>query len=78
MLRPFAHPVCCVRVGSCWAKFETGQTFSYVQTDAKTPNIVGSCLPTMLRPFAWDSRCLQVHLFSILHASEYKIVTYFL
>ena len=32
-------------VGSCGANFETGQTFSYVQTDAKTPNIVA---PTML------------------------------
>ena len=25
---------------------------SYVQTDATTPNNVGSCWPTMLRPFA--------------------------
>ena len=32
-------------VGSCSAKFETGQTFSYVQTDTTTPNVVG---PTML------------------------------
>ena len=24
-------------VGSCWAKFETGQSFSYAQTDATTP-----------------------------------------
>ena len=29
MLRPFAHPVAC-----CFAKFETGQTFSPLQTDA--------------------------------------------
>ena len=40
---------CCILwsvVGSCIAKFETdGQTFSYVQTDGTTPNIVG---PTML------------------------------
>ena len=42
--------ICCVRlhtllhvVWSCCAKFETGQTFSYVQTDATTYNIVGSC-----------------------------------
>ena len=40
---------CCVRlhtllrvVGSCGAKFETSQTFSYVQTDATTPNNVAS------------------------------------
>ena len=35
---------CCMLlsvVGSSCAKFETGQTFSYVQTDATTPNIVG-------------------------------------
>ena len=30
-------------VGSCCTKFETGQTFSKVQTDATTPNIFGSC-----------------------------------
>ena len=30
-------------------KFETGQTFSYVQTDATTPNNLGSCWLTMLR-----------------------------
>ena len=29
---------------SCCAKFETGQTFSHVQTDVTTPNVVG---PTM-------------------------------
>ena len=28
-------------VGSCYAKFETGQTFSPVETDARTPHIVG-------------------------------------
>ena len=50
---------CCVRlytlllvVGCYCAKFETGQTFSYVQTDATTPNNVGSCLPAVLHPFA--------------------------
>ena len=31
------------------AKFETGQTFSHVQTDSTTANIVG---PTMLGDFA--------------------------
>ena len=43
MLRPFADPVAC-----CWEllskKLETSRTFSYVQTDATTPNIVGSSL----------------------------------
>ena len=54
MLRPFAHPVsCCCVVGSCCAKFETGQTLSHLQTDASIPNNVGSCWPTLLlRPFA--------------------------
>ena len=39
-------------VRCCCAKFETGQTFSYAQTDATTPSNVGSCLPTVLPPFA--------------------------
>ena len=46
---------CCMLldvVASCCAKFETGQTFSYVQTDATTPNNVGSCWLTVLHPFA--------------------------
>ena len=37
---------CCLLlcvVGSCCTKFETDQTFSYVQTDATTSNNVGSC-----------------------------------
>ena len=38
-------------VASCYAKFETGQTFSNVQTDSTTPNNVGSCWSKMLRPF---------------------------
>ena len=51
MLRPFAHPVayCCTLsrvVGSCCAKFETGQTFSHVQTDVLTPNNVGTTTTT--------------------------------
>ena len=46
---------CCMLlrvVGSCCAKFETDQTFSYVQTDATTPNIVGQQCWELLRPFA--------------------------
>ena len=47
MSRPFAHPVacCCMWlrvVGSCWAKFETGQTF-----EPTTPKI--SFLPWSLK-----------------------------
>ena len=39
-------------VACCWAKFESGQTFSHVQTDATTSDNVGSCWPTVLHPFA--------------------------
>ena len=38
---------CCMLwhvVGSCCAKFETGQTLSYVQTNASIPNNVGELL----------------------------------
>ena len=38
MLRPFAL-------------FETGQTFSYVQTDATTPNIVGTTMLGVVASF---------------------------
>ena len=50
---------CCMLlcvVGSCCAKFETGQTFSCVQTDATTPTIVGQQCWELLRPFARSLR----------------------
>ena len=58
-LQSLLDATCCVRlhtllhvVTCCW-EFETGQTFCYVQTDAITPNNVGSLYwPTMVRPFA--------------------------
>ena len=34
------HTLLCV-VGSCCSKFETGQTFSYVQTNATAPKNAG-------------------------------------
>ena len=43
-------------VERCCARFETGQTFSYVQTDATTPYIVG---PTMLGVAASVARSLR-------------------
>ena len=53
MLRPFAHPQgyillqdvarCCVLLLGVVAQFETGKTFSYVQTDSATFNIAGRC-----------------------------------
>ena len=43
-LHTVLHVVACYWEFSC-AKFETSQTFSYVQTEATTPNIVG---PTKL------------------------------
>ena len=39
MLRLFAHPVAC-----CCAKFETGHTFSPVQTDATLLGVVARSL----------------------------------
>ena len=38
-------------VGSYYAKFETVQTFSHVQTDAATRNIVGEQCWELLRPY---------------------------
>ena len=63
MLRPFAHLVrcCCTLlrvVGSCCAKFETGQKFSQVQTDATTPNIVG--------PKMFGSCCIRLQVALII------------
>ena len=40
--------------GSCCAKFETGQTLSYMQTDETTSNIVGQQCWEMLRPFTYS------------------------
>ena len=51
MLRLSAHTVAC-----CCAKFETGQTFTYMETDATTPKIVG---PTTL-----GSCCARLHIAS--------------
>ena len=51
---------CCMWlrvVGSCCAKLETGQTFSCVQTDDTTPNIIG---PTMLGILV--SVCRQLYI----------------
>ena len=48
------HITCCMLlgvVGRCCAKFETVQTFSYVQTDATTLD-TSSVGPTMLRVVA--------------------------
>ena len=63
---------CCMLlrvVGSYCAKFETGQTFSYVQTDATTPNIVGSCWPTILRLFSRGFKFLITGIREFLHRS---------
>ena len=62
-LCPMLLPV----VPSCCAiKFESGQTFSYVQTDATTPNIV---LETS--PF---DRCLQHLLIYILNLKSSPVI----
>ena len=56
----FCSPCCMLLgvVGSCCSKFETGQTFSYVQTDATTPNIVGTLnnLSSRLKCTRWGVR----------------------
>jgi len=38
VLRPFAHPV-----AYCWAKFETSQTFSDLQTELLANNVASVC-----------------------------------
>ena len=54
-------------VGSCCAKFETGQTFSYVQTDATTPIIIvghqcctWTLLNTCIALCNWTNHCRPV------------------
>ena len=52
---PFAHPVACMLlcvVGSCFAKFETGQA-TYKRSQ-QLPTMLGVviCWPKLLRPFA--------------------------
>ena len=43
MLRPFVHRCCCcVLLGVVAQSLKPGQTFSYMQTDATTPDNVGS------------------------------------
>ena len=54
---------CCMLlrvVGSCCAIFETGQTFSYVQTDATTPNYVMSVCTGLKQKIGgeFSSHCL--------------------
>ena len=74
---------CCMLlrvVGSCCAKFETGQTFSYVQTDATTPVIIVGhrcCTCTLLNTcialcnwtqHCWPTisqRCWMLHVASV-------------
>ena len=46
MLQPFAYPVACC----CCAKFETGQTFSPVQTDTVL-HVKKSKVKTLFTPF---------------------------
>ena len=50
---------CCMLlrfVANCCAKFETGQIFSYMQTDEITLNTVGQQFWELLRPFARSFR----------------------
>ena len=57
MLRPFAHPVACLRmlfrvVGSCSLKFETGQTFRRANGRNQPPKLLGQQCWELLRAFA--------------------------
>ena len=53
----------------CCIKFETGQTFSYVQTDATIPNMLGQECWQLLRLNNWP-----IYFFSINeYASELYI-----
>ena len=57
MLRAFAHHVvcCCVLmrlVGSCWMKFETGQTSEPTSANISIVSRSSKSGPTMLRSFA--------------------------
>ena len=59
---------CCLRlhtllhaVACCCTKFETGQTFSYVQTDTTTPNIV-----------FFFSFCILINFISFYNTSMYN------
>ena len=78
ILCPFAHPVAC-----CCAKFETGQTFSYVQMDTTTPNIVGQKCWELLHPFAPSlsvsrlicCRCCYFFLHQIHQGSYFKFLS---
>ena len=52
---PFAHPVACILlcvVGSCFARFETGQATCKQLQQLSTNSGVVSCWPKLLRPFA--------------------------
>ena len=48
-------------VMSCCAKFETGQTLNYVQTDATIPNNAGQRCSELLCPFARSLKVLLQH-----------------
>ena len=50
----------CV-VGSCCAKFETGQTFSHGQMGVTIPNIVGQQCWKLLLPFALSLVLVMLH-----------------
>ena len=66
---------CCMLlrvVGSRCAKFDTGQTFSYVQTDATTPIIIVGhqcCTCTLLNTCIalcnWTQHCWMLHVASV-------------
>ena len=78
MLRPFAHPV-----ARCCTKFETGQTFSPVQTDATLLASNSQNCWESLRPFARNfPKVIQelyhspYHFLSILYSVSITAATW--
>jgi len=73
---PFAHPVACMLlcvVGSCFAKFETGQATSKRSQQLPTMLWVVICWPKLLRPFARGFRNIYhdfKQLLTIIHSVE--------
>ena len=73
---------CCVRlhtqlhiVACCCIKFETGQTFSYAQTDATIPSIIGT---TMYASSALQSPSENwANMFRLVKQQLCKCITFF-
>ena len=52
-------------VRNCSAKFETGQTLSYVQTDATIPNIFDARCSLTIQPIPKELHCGVIRLLNV-------------